>query len=129
MISKKTIAQLQADERQVHFILGARLRNVKEIYETVLSRGGRYRAVHEARQKSTDPSPLKVKEVRVHDRLALGGDKFEWAEIIRDLEALQYVEVEHQGKRFRLRSEAQGTCSAVFRAAGVAIPATIERIS
>ena len=68
MISKETIAQLQADERQVHYILGARLRNVKEIYETVLSRGGRYRVVHEARRKSTDPSPLKVKEVRIDDR-------------------------------------------------------------
>lgn len=40
MISKETMAQLQADERKVHFILGARLRNVKEIYETVLPRGG-----------------------------------------------------------------------------------------
>ena len=267
MISKETIAGLQADERQVHYILGARLRNVKEIYQTVLSRGGRYRVVHEARHKSTDPSPLKVKEVRVderryvvclndeqakkdradreaivsalreqvkqnaksmvgnkgyrkylrddgkkfavdeakvkresrfdgkwvlqtdrdemsaedvalkykqlwmvedmfrtaktlletrpiyhhhdetirghvfcsflalvlrkelQDRLALEGDKFEWAEILRDLEALQYVEVEHQAKHFRLRSEAQGTCSAVFRAAGVAIPPTIQRIS
>jgi len=267
MISKETMAELQADERQVHYILGARLRNVKEIYETVLSRGGRYRVVHEARQKSTDPSPLKVKEVRIddrryvaclndeqakkdradreaivsalreqvkqnaksmvgnkgyrkylqddgkkfaideakvkhdsrfdgkwvlqtdldempaedvalkykqlwmveemfrtaktlletrpiyhhhdetirghlfcsflalvlrkelHDRLALEGDKFEWADILRDLEALQYVEVEHQGKRFQLRSEAQGSCSAVFRAAGVAIPPTIQRIS
>ena len=266
MISKETIAGLQADERQVHYILGARLRNVKEIYQTVLSRGGRYRVVHEARHKSTDPSPLKVKEVRtgerryvvclndeqakkdradreaivsalreqvkqnaksmvgnkgyrkylrddgkkfavdeakvkresrfdgkwvlqtdlfemsaedvalkykqlwmvedmfrtaktlletrpiyhhhdetirghvfcsflalvlrkeLHDRLALAGDKFEWAEILRDLEALQYVEVEHQAKHFRLRSEAQGTCSAVFRAAGVAIPPTIQRI-
>ncbi len=267
MISKETIAQLQADEWQVHYILGARLRNVKEIYQTVLSRGGRYRVVHEARHKSTDPSPLKVKEVRtgerryvvclndeqakkdradreaivsalreqvkqnaksmvgnkgyrkylrddgkkfavddakvkresrfdgkwvlqtdrdemsaedvalkykqlwmvedmfrtaktlletrpiyhhhdetirghvfcsflalvlrkeLHDRLALAGEKFEWAEILRDLEALQYVEVEHQAKHFRLRSEAQGTCSAVFRAAGVAIPPTIQRIS
>ena len=266
MISQETIAQLQADERQVHYILGARLRNVKKIYETVLSRGGRYRVVHEARQKSTDPSPLKVKEVSVdgrryvvclndeqakkdrmdreaivsalqeqvkqnaksmvgnkgyrkylqddgkkfvideakvkresrfdgrwvlqtdlcemsaedvalkykqlwmvedmfrtaktlletrpvyhhkdetirghvfcsflalvlrkelQDRLALEGDKFEWAEILRDLEALQYVEVEHQTKRFLLRTEAQGTCSAVFRAAGVAIPPTIQRI-
>ncbi|MFV1971939.1 MAG: IS1634 family transposase, partial [Acidimicrobiia bacterium] len=266
MISQETIAQLQADERQVHYILGARLRNVKEIYEAVLSRGGRYRVVHEARQKSTDPSPLKVKEVSVddrryvvclndeqakkdrmdreaivsalqeqvkqnaksmvgnkgyrkylrddgkkfaideakvkresrfdgkwvlqtdlcemsaedvalkykqlwmvedmfrtaktlletrpvyhhqdetirghvfcsflalvlrkelQDRLALEGDKFEWAEILRDLEALQYVEVEHQAKRFLLRTEAQGTCSAVFRAAGVAIPPTIQRI-
>ncbi len=266
MISQETIAQLQADNRQVHYILGARLRNVKEIYEAVLSRSGRYRVVHEARQKSTDPSPLKVKEVSVdgrryviclndeqakkdrmdreaivsalrkqvkqnaksmvgnkgyrkylrddgkkfaideakvkresrfdgkwvlqtdlcemsaeevalkykqlwmvedmfrtaktlletrpvyhhhdetirghvfcsflalvlrkelQDRLALEGDKFEWAEILRDLEALQYVEVEHQTKRFLLRTEAQGTCSAVFRAAGVAIPPTIQRI-
>jgi transposase len=267
MISKETIAQLQSDERKVHYILGARLRNVKEIYETVLSRGGRYRVVHEVREKSTDPSPLKVKEVRVdnrryvvclndeqvkkdradreaivsalreqvkqnaksmvgnkgyrkylkndgkkfaiddakvkrdsrfdgkwvlqtdldempaedvalkykqlwmvedmfrtaktlletrpifhhhdetirghvfcsflalvlrkelQDRLAKQGDKFEWAEILRDLEALQHVDVEHDGKRFQLRSETQGSCNAVFRATGVAIPPTIQRIN
>ena len=268
MISKETMAQLQADERKVHFILGARLRNVKQIYETVLSRGGRYRVVHEARRKSSDPSPLKVKEVRVedhryvvclnneqakkdradreaivsalreqvpqgaksmvgnkgyrkylqndgqkfqideakvkqesrfdgkwvlqtdldqqempaeevalkykqlwmveemfrtaktlletrpiyhhcdetirghvfcsflalvlrkelHDRLALQGNKFEWAEILLDLQALQYVEVEQQGKKFLLRSEVQGTCNAVLRAAGVAIPPTVQKI-
>ena len=57
------------------------------------------------------------------------GVEFEWAEILRDLEALQYVEVEHQGKCFLLRSEAQGSCSAVFRAAGVAIPPTIQQVS
>ena len=44
------------------------MRNVKEIYENVLSRGGRYREVHSPREKSTDPSPLKVKEVHVEDR-------------------------------------------------------------
>ena len=268
MISQETIEQLQAKGRNVRFILGARLRSVKEIREEVLSRGGRYHEVHPPRQTSKDPSPLKVKEVHVgdhryivchnqeqaakdrhdrkailakleeqlkrgpkslvgnkgyrkylrqtkqdvfvidqqkvksesrfdgkwvlqtdlcemsaedvalkykqlwmveemfrtaktlletrpiyhhhdetirghlfcsflalvlrkelHDRLALEGDKFEWADILRDLEALQYVEVEHQGKRFQLRSEAQGSCSAVFRAAGVAIPPTIQRIS
>ena len=37
MISEKTIGQLT--ERGIHYILGARLRNVKEIRETVLSRG------------------------------------------------------------------------------------------
>ena len=52
----------------MHYLLGARLRNVKEIYEKVLSRGGRYREVHGPREKSNDPSPLKVKEVRVDDR-------------------------------------------------------------
>jgi transposase len=68
MISEETIAQLQAEGRQVHFILGARLRNVKEIYEEVLSRAGRYREVRGPREKSTDPSPLKVKEVWVEER-------------------------------------------------------------
>jgi len=68
MISRETIAALQADDRQVHYILGARLRNVKEIYEDVLSRGGRYREVHGPREKSTDPSPLKVKEIHANGR-------------------------------------------------------------
>jgi hypothetical protein len=68
MISQETIAQLQAEDRQVHYLLGARLRNVKEIYEKVLSRGGRYREVRGPREKSTDPSPLKVKEVCVEER-------------------------------------------------------------
>ena len=68
MISRQTIAQLQSEDRQVHFILGARLRSVKEIYKEVLSRPGRYREVRGEREKSTDPSPLKVKEVHVEDR-------------------------------------------------------------
>jgi transposase len=267
MISKDTIAKLQAKERGVHYILGARLRNVKEIYKTVLSRAGRYREVQGPREKSTDPSPLKVKEVRVDDRryvicvneeqarkdqadreaivealreqlkrgdkslvgnkgyrkyltsggpkfeideekvewesrfdgkwvlqtdredlstddvalkykqlwtveemfrtaktlletrpiyhkcdetirghvfcsfLALvlrkelqgrlqdQGDTFEWAQVLSDLERLQYADVEHQGKRFLLRSDVEGTCSAVFRAAGVAIPPSLQKVS
>lgn len=267
MISQETIDQLQADERKVHFILGARLRNVKEIYQTVLSRGGRYHEVHGPREKSTDPSPLKVKEVCVEDRryvvcqneeqarkdradreaiveslreqlkrgdkslvgnkgyrkylgsqgpkftidekkvkweerfdgkwvlrtdleeltaeevalrykqlwtveemfrtvktlletrpifhkcdetirghvfcsflalllrkelqdrLAGQGDKLEWAEILHDLEAFQTTEVESQGKRFLLRSDLEPACAAVFRAVGVAIPPSVQKIS
>jgi hypothetical protein len=266
MISKETITQLQSSKRNVRFILGARLRNVKEVYETVLSRGGRYRVVRGAREKSIDPSPLKVKEVRVdnrryvvclndeqankdrttrdaivaglreqlkqgdkslvgnkgyrkylrdvgkkfeideqkvkrearfdgkwvlqtdmeemsagdvalkykqlwmveemfrtakslletrpiyhkcdetirghvfcsflalvlrkelQDRLEAQGDKFEWADILDDLQALQRVEVEHQEKRFSIRTELRGTCSAVLRATGVAIPPTVEKL-
>ena len=52
-----------------------------------------------------------------------------WADILRDLEALERVEVEHQGKRFWLRSEARGSCAAVFRAASVAFPATVQPVS
>jgi transposase len=68
MISQGTIEQLKAKQRNVRFILGARLRSVKEIREQVLSRGGRYREVHPPREMSKDPSPLKVKEVYVGDR-------------------------------------------------------------
>ena len=68
MISKDTIAKLQAVHRDVRYILGARLRAVKEIYQQVLSRPGRYREVYGPKQTSKDPSPLKVKEVWVADR-------------------------------------------------------------
>jgi hypothetical protein len=266
MISRETIAQLQSEDRGVHFILGARLRSVKEIREEVLSRGGRYREVRGERQKSTDPSPLKVKEVRVEDRryvvclneeqarkdradreaivaslqeqlkhgdkslvgnkgyrkylssegphftideakvkwqerfdgkwvlqtdleeltaeetalqykqlwmveetfraaktlletrpifhkcdetirghvfcsflalvlrkglldrLEAQGETLEWAEVLRDLEALEYTEVESQGKRFLLRSDLGDTTAAVFRAAGVAVPPSIQKV-
>jgi transposase len=265
MISKETIAALQAEDRKVHYVLGARLRNVKEIYEDVLSRGGRYREVRGPREKSTDPSPLKVKDVSVgerryvlclneeqarkdradreaiveslreqlqrgdkalvgnkgyrkylhgdgpkftideekvkweerfdgkwvlqtdmeelnaeevalqykqlwmveemfrtvktlletrpvfhkrdetirghvfcsflalllrkeiEDRLAAQEQKLEWAQMLRDLEALQYTVVESQGNRYLLRSELADTTAAVFRAVGVAIPPTVQK--
>jgi len=66
MISQETMAQLS--QRDIRYILGARLRNVKEIRETVLSRGGRYRELHGPRSKSKDPSPMKVKQVLVEER-------------------------------------------------------------
>ncbi len=66
MISQQTIAELS--QRGIHYILGARLRNVKEIRQTVLSRGGRYHEVHGPRQHGKSPSPLKVKQVFVEDR-------------------------------------------------------------
>jgi hypothetical protein len=62
------------------------------------------------------------------DRLAEQGDKLEWEDVIRDLSRLQYAEVEQDGKRFLLRSEAQGTCGRVFTAAGVALPPTVQQI-
>ena len=267
MISKETLAELKKPDRNVRFILGARLRNVQEISETVRSRGGRFRVVRGARENRGDPSPLKVKEVRVEDRryvvclndeqakkdradreaivsalrkqlqqgakslvgnkgsrrylkdcgktfeideakikqqsrfdgkwvlqtdmqelsadlvalqykqllmveamfrtaktlletrpiyhkcdetirghvfcsflafvlrkelqnrLATQDEKLEWEQILRDLESLQLVEVEHQQKRFLLRSELRGTCSTVFRTTGVAIPPTVHNIT
>ncbi len=68
MISKKTIAELKEVHRDTRFILGARLRAVKEIREKVLSHTGRYQEVYGPKQHSKDPSPLKVKEVLIEDR-------------------------------------------------------------
>ena len=62
------------------------------------------------------------------DRLEVARHAFEWADVLRDLEARQEVEVEHQRKRFLLRTEARGTCGAVFRAVGVALPPTVQQL-
>jgi DDE family transposase len=265
MISKETIEDLEEEQRGWEYILGARMRAQNEVKDDVLARAGRYRVVHPQRQTSDDPSPLKVKEVRVagrryvvclnedearkdaadreaivaslreklqagekslvgnkgyrrylsatgpdhfrideakikeearydgkwvlrtntdlgaaevalqykrlwmveawfrscksllqtrpifhrcdeairghvfcsflalvlrqelEARLAADGHEFEWADVIQDLDRLQVVEVEQEGKRFLLRSEVRGTCGAVFRAAGVAVPPTVRQ--
>jgi len=68
MISKQTIQELNKVHRNTRFILGARLRAVKEIREQVLNDPGEYQEVYGPRAHSKDPSPLKVKEVRMADR-------------------------------------------------------------
>ena len=265
MISQGTITDLE--EQDWPYILGARMRKQTEVREQVLEDGRRFRVVHEARQKSTDPAPLKVKDVWVedrryvvcineeeveHDRAAReaivanlreqlrDGDKslvgnkgyrrflkvegaghfaideakiaeearfdgtwvlrtntelpsadvalqfkrlwmveqwfrnckslletrpifhhsddtirghvfcsflalvlryelqarlkakgraFEWPDVIRDLEQVQQVEVEHQGHRFLLRTQLSGTAGRVFQAAGVAVPPTVQQVN
>jgi transposase len=62
-------------------------------------------------------------------RLAARGEVPEWADVLADLERLQYVEVEQEGKRFRLRTQLQGTCGRVFRAVGVAAPPTVQQLA
>ncbi|MFH1737844.1 MAG: IS1634 family transposase [bacterium] len=68
MVSQETIAELEGEERNWEYILGARMRKQKEVREEVLSRGGRYQTVHPKGRRAKDPSPLKVKEVRVKGR-------------------------------------------------------------
>jgi len=68
MISKGTIGQLQTSHRDARFILGARMRLVKEIRQIVLSDKKPYQPVYGPKGNSKDPSPLAVKEVRVGPR-------------------------------------------------------------
>jgi transposase len=62
-------------------------------------------------------------------RLQARGQPLEWAEMIQDLEQVQYVEVEHTGKRFLLRSELASTAGRVFQAVGVAAPPTLQQLA
>jgi hypothetical protein len=63
----------------------------------------------------------------LQSRLEERGHDLEWADVISDLDRLQMIEVEQDGKRFLLRSEVQGSCGKVFQAAGVAIPPTVQQ--
>jgi hypothetical protein len=68
MISAETIAALESEEMDCDYILGARMRAVKEVSERVLADHGRYREITPERKTSKDPSPLKVKEVLIGER-------------------------------------------------------------
>jgi len=63
----------------------------------------------------------------LQDRLeAKGHAGLEWRHILDDLDGLQEIELQVQGKSYRLRTETKGTISAVFAACGVALPPTLQ---
>jgi hypothetical protein len=63
-------------------------------------------------------------------RCAAQGLRPEWADVVLDLERLQEIEVEQDGKRFVLRTPTTGCAGKLFQAAGVALPPNIrERAS
>ena len=63
MISADTIRALEDPENTIPYILGTRMRLVKTVRDTILSRAGRYREVRSESSDAKDPAPLKVKEV------------------------------------------------------------------
>ena len=71
MISKGVVDAMEA-RTDVEYILGARMRRSKEVSQTVLARAGRYQVVQPERKKAKDPSPLKVKEVVVKEKMKDG---------------------------------------------------------
>jgi transposase len=62
MISSRTIEQLESEELHMDYILGVRMRMVKEVREEVLASEDAFTTVTGKRLKTTDPSPLKVRE-------------------------------------------------------------------
>jgi hypothetical protein len=61
-------------------------------------------------------------------RMKAKGHTEEWTRVLQDLERVQYVDVEQQGKRFRLRSELTGSAGRAFKAVGVAAPPTVQTL-
>jgi len=61
-------------------------------------------------------------------RLEDKSHSLEWKDIIRDLDNMDEVELEEDGKRFVIRTGSSGCCGKVFQAAGVTIPPTIRQV-
>jgi len=68
MISRETLAILDKPENKIRYILGERMRNVKEVGDKVLTDPGDYVEVYPEGNSTKDPSPLKVKEVMIEGR-------------------------------------------------------------
>ncbi len=69
---------------------------------------------------------VMIKEIQ--ERLESKKMQFEWEDILQDLDALEEIEIEQNGKRFLLRSKTKGCCGDVFKAIGVALPQTVRQI-
>lgn len=68
MISKETMSEFDNPKNKVPYILGVRMRNVKEVHEKVLADEQEFRVIRAESKSPNAPSPLQVKEVRVNGR-------------------------------------------------------------
>lgn len=70
MISKDTVERLNDKKRNIPYILGARMRKVKEIREIIEENYDltSFKEVYPERQLSKAPAPLSVKDIKVGDR-------------------------------------------------------------
>jgi hypothetical protein len=62
----------------------------------------------------------------LQDRLAAAHLQPEWRALLADLDRLQEIETEQDGKRFILRTPVTGVAGKVFQAVGVALPSQIR---
>jgi hypothetical protein len=65
-------------------------------------------------------------EVDLHRRLDARGVEASWADVLRDLDQLNAVDVTLDGQRYRLRTELVGVTSAALTAAGVRPPRVVS---
>ena len=70
-----------------------------------------------------------VLKAELEARIASLGQTGSWPAIVADLDSLTETEVEQDGKRFRLRSTPKPAASLALRAAGVALPPTLQAVT
>jgi hypothetical protein len=70
-----------------------------------------------------------VLKAELEARIAALGQNASWPAIIADIDALTETEVEQDGKRFMLRSTPRIAAGLALRAAGVALPPTVQAIA
>jgi transposase len=100
MISEATLEELE----QCHtpYILGVRMRTVKDVREQVLTDKGRFRVVYGARQNSTGPAPLKAKAAKIQDRhyvVCVNSEQVQADRLKRDQIVQSLREQLHQGDK------------------------------
>jgi hypothetical protein len=70
-----------------------------------------------------------VLKAELKARIADLGHTASWAALIADLDALTETEVEQDSRRFLLRSTPRPAASIAMRAAGVALPPTVQAVA
>ena len=65
--------------------------------------------------------------VELEERLARRDWKPEWADIVQDLDRLQEIDLNLNGKAYTLRTEVKGSVGKVFQACAVALPPTVRQ--
>jgi len=65
----------------------------------------------------------------LEDRISALGRSGSWPQIIADLDSLTETEIEHDGKRFVIRSAPRPAASLAIRAVGVALPPTVRQVA
>ena len=70
-----------------------------------------------------------VLEAELEQRIAALGRDGSWSEIRADLDSLTETEIAHDGKGFLVRSIPRSAASLALRAAGVALPPTVQPLA
>ena len=65
----------------------------------------------------------------LEDRISALGRSGSWPQIIADLDLLTETEIEHDGKRFVVRSAPRPAASLAIRAVGIALPPTVRQVA